>query len=51
MQLSNNSQGQFSFDDNQRPVKLVGVCQDITERKQVEQQLRAVNAGPGSLTN
>jgi len=46
-----HSQGQFSFDDNQQPVKLVGVCQDITERKQVEQQLRAANAGPGSSTN
>ena len=39
-----HSQGQWSFDDNQRPVKLVGICQDITERKQVEQQLRAANA-------
>ena len=46
-----HSQGQFSFDDNQQPVKLVGVCQDITERKQVEQQLRAANAGPGSPAN
>ena len=39
-----HSQGQWSFDDHQRPVKLVGICQDITERKQVEQQLRAANA-------
>ena len=39
-----HSQGQWSFDDNQRPIKLVGICQDITERKQVEQQLRAANA-------
>ena len=38
-----HSQGQFSFDDNQRPLKLIGICQDITERKQVEQQLRAAN--------
>ena len=38
-----HSQGQFSFDENQRPFKLVGICQDITERKQVEQQLRAAN--------
>jgi PAS domain S-box-containing protein len=39
-----HSQGQWTFDDTQRPVKLVGICQDITERKQVEQQLRAANA-------
>ncbi len=39
-----HSQGQWSFDNHQRPVKLVGICQDITERKQVEQQLRAANA-------
>ena len=39
-----HSQGQWSFDDNRQPVKLVGICQDITERKQVEQELRAANA-------
>jgi PAS domain S-box-containing protein len=39
-----HSQGQWTLDDNQRPVKLVGICQDITERKHVEQQLRAANA-------
>ena len=39
-----HSQGQWSLDDNQRPVKLIGICQDITERKHVEQQLRAANA-------
>jgi PAS domain S-box-containing protein len=39
-----HSQGQWSLDDNQLPVKLVGICQDITERKQVEQELRAANA-------
>jgi len=39
-----HSQGQWSFDDHQRRVRLVGICQDITERKQVEQQLRAANA-------
>ena len=38
-----HSRGQFSFDENHRPSKLVGICQDITERKQVEQQLRAAN--------
>lgn len=39
-----HSQGQWSFDQNQRPLKLVGICQDITEQKQVEQQLRAANS-------
>ncbi len=38
-----HSQGQWTFDDVHNPVKLVGICLDITERKQVEQQLRAVN--------
>ncbi len=36
-------QGQWRFDDNQQPVKLVGICQDVTERKQVERQLRTAN--------
>lgn len=35
--------GQWKFDEDERPVKLVGICQDITERKQVEQQLRDAN--------
>jgi PAS domain S-box-containing protein len=39
-----HSQGQWTFDDDHRPIKLVGICQDITERKQVEQQLRGANA-------
>ena len=34
----------WSLDDNQRPIKLVGICQDITERKQVEQQLLRANS-------
>ena len=38
-----HSQGRWSFDDAGSPVKLVGICQDITERKQVERQLRAAN--------
>ena len=37
------SQGQWTLDDNQRPIKLVGICQDITERKKLEQQLRGAN--------
>lgn len=34
------SQGQWIVDKAQNPVKLVGICQDITERKQAEDQLR-----------
>ena len=34
-----HSQGRWRFDDQHRPIKLLGICQDITERKQVEQQL------------
>jgi PAS domain S-box-containing protein len=36
------SQGQWSFEQGS-PVKLIGICHDITERKRVEQQLRAAN--------
>ena len=39
-----HSQGEWSFDENKRPVRLVGICQDITERKQVEQQLLTANS-------
>ncbi len=39
-----HSQGEWSLDDNQRPVKLVGICRDITERKQMEQQLLLANS-------
>ena len=39
-----HSQGCWSFDEAQRPIRLVGICQDISERKQAEQQLRAANA-------
>jgi PAS domain S-box-containing protein len=39
-----HSQGQWSFDEHHLPVKLLGICQDITERKHVERQLRAANA-------
>lgn len=33
------SQGRWRFDDQHRPIELLGICQDITERKQIEQQL------------
>ena len=39
-----HSQGQFTLDDAGRPIKLVGICQDITERKQSERQLQALSA-------
>jgi PAS domain S-box-containing protein len=35
-----HSRGKWVFDKAQNPVKLVGICQDITERKQAEDQLR-----------
>jgi PAS domain S-box-containing protein len=38
------SQGDWTLDDRLQPIKLVGICQDITERKQAEQQLLDVNA-------
>ncbi len=34
-----HSQGRWSFDGQHRPIKLLGICHDITERKQIEQQL------------
>jgi PAS domain S-box-containing protein len=34
------SQGTWTFDKDKRPVKLVGTCQDITERKQIEHALQ-----------
>jgi light-regulated signal transduction histidine kinase (bacteriophytochrome) len=34
------SQGKWIRDNSRQPVKLVGICQDITERKQAEEQLR-----------
>ena len=34
------SQGRWVLDAAGRPVKLVGICQDITERKRTEEQLR-----------
>jgi PAS domain S-box-containing protein len=35
------SQGQWVPDDQGQPIKLVGTCQDITERKQAEERLHA----------
>jgi PAS domain S-box-containing protein len=43
-----HSQGQWTLDEARRPVKLVGTCQDITERRQVERQLQALS---GRLIN
>jgi PAS domain S-box-containing protein len=34
------SQGSWIVDDTGEPVTLVGICQDLTERKQAEEQLR-----------
>lgn len=38
--------GEVSFDDNDRPVRMVGTVQDITERKEME---RAINEHAGNL--
>ena len=35
-----HSQGQWILDAAQRPLKLVGICHDVTEQKQAEEQLR-----------
>ncbi len=35
-----HSQGKWIFDSEQAPVKLVGICQDVTERKRAEEKLR-----------
>jgi PAS domain S-box-containing protein len=34
------SQGRWVLDDARRPVKLIGICQDITERRASEEQIR-----------
>ncbi len=34
-----HSQGEVIADENGRPMRIVGICQDITERTQIEQQL------------
>ena len=38
------SRGDWTLDDNGRPTSLVGICQDITEQKQAEQQLLGANS-------
>jgi PAS domain S-box-containing protein len=35
-----HSQGSWQLDEGHRPVRLVGICQDITERRQAEEQAR-----------
>jgi PAS domain S-box-containing protein len=35
-----HSQGHWILDADQQPVKLLGICQDITERRRAEDQLR-----------
>jgi PAS domain S-box-containing protein len=35
-----HSQGKWILDNHQQPVSLVGICHDITERRQAEDQLR-----------
>ena len=39
-----HSQGRWTFDENRRPVTLVGICQDITEQKQADSEVRAANS-------
>jgi PAS domain S-box-containing protein len=34
------SQGKWTLDKDKRPVKLIGTCQDITERKKIEHALK-----------
>ena len=34
------SQGRWNFDENGKPARLMGICQDVTERKLAEEQLR-----------
>lgn len=38
------SQGRFLCDRDGLPQKLIGICQDITEHKEADQQLQAANA-------
>ena len=38
------SRGRWTADAAGAPVRLVGICQDITERRQAEEQLRALSA-------
>lgn len=45
-----HSQGKWVFDESGQLVKLVGTCQDITERKRTEQQLLEANTALHSLS-
>ena len=38
-----HSQGRWTLDANRQPIKLVGICQDITERRLADQRLRDAN--------
>ena len=37
------SQGRWFLDEARQPMRLVGICQDITDRKEAEEQLRRAN--------
>jgi PAS domain S-box-containing protein len=39
-----HSNGKWTLDDAGRPIRLIGACQDITERKRTERQLSALSA-------
>jgi PAS domain S-box-containing protein len=36
-----NAQGEGVYDDSGRPTQMIGTCQDISDRKQTEEQIRA----------
>ncbi len=36
-----NAQGEGVYDEAGRPVQMIGICQDISERKRTEEQIRA----------
>lgn len=46
-----NAQGEVRFDDDGRPIQMLGTFQDITERKQSEQLLRESEATARALLN
>jgi PAS domain S-box-containing protein len=43
------SQGHWELDQPGRPLKLVGTCQDITERKRADEELRSANTALQAL--